>query len=391
MLTAEYDFAFPEDQIALRPAPRGEARLMVVPKMGRLPENFPLPVEKEGWAFGKASDLIRILKAGDALALNDTKVLRARLHGRRVMGEGEEDKEAGKTSLRAAGNLNGLAGKDETKTAAACEVLLLKPRHHADSDGSAALWECLAKPGRKLTPGKRVEFAAGFSAIVVEVLPEGERVLHFNLGGGAFFEKLEEVGEIPLPPYIRRDADAADAETYQSVFAQNLGSVAAPTASLHFTSEILEEIQHNGVSLAKLTLHVGAGTFRPVQTEQAEDHPMHSEAYSLSYETADILNGVRKTGGRIFAVGTTAARVLETCGDESGLLHAGSGETRLFIRPGYDWKSVDALLTNFHWPKSTLFMLVAGMMGLERAQAAYAEAIRRGFRLFSYGDAMLIL
>ncbi len=330
---------------------------MVVPKNGKLPADFPLPVESEGWAFGKTEDLIHILKPGDALALNDTKVLRARLHGRMENGS-------------------------------ICEVLLIKSC--TDSSGPA-IWECLAKPGKKLTQGKRVDFTSDFSAEVTNVLPEGERVLRFNLGGEAFFQKLEQTGEIPLPPYIRRAPEAIDAQTYQSVFAEHLGSVAAPTASLHFSQELLNAAVQKGIHTAKLTLHVGAGTFRPVQTETAEEHPMHSETFSLSQSSADVLNATHKNGGRILAVGTTASRVLETCADASGILHPQSGETRLFVYPGYAWKTVDALLTNFHWPRSTLFMLVCGMIGTERAKAAYTEAIRREFRLFSYGDAMLIL
>lgn len=357
MLTSDFDFSFPESQIALHPLPRGEARLMVIGKNGRLPKDFPLPVEKEGWAFGHAKDLIRILKPGDALALNDTKVLRARLHGR-------------------------------IENGSTCEVLLIKSR--SGSDG-AAIWECLAKPGKKLTPGKRVEFAPDFSAEVIDVLPEGERILRFNIGGESFFHQLEQVGAIPLPPYIRRTPDASDAETYQSVFAEHLGSVAAPTASLHFSQDMLDAATQKGVRAVKLTLHVGAGTFRPVQTEKAEDHPMHSETFSLSQASADTLNTTHESGGHIFAVGTTASRVLETCAEDSGLLHPRSGETNLFVYPGYSWKTVDALLTNFHWPRSTLFMLICGMIGTDRANAAYSEAIRRGFRLFSYGDAMLIL
>jgi S-adenosylmethionine:tRNA ribosyltransferase-isomerase len=206
-----------------------------------------------------------------------------------------------------------------------------------------------------------------------------------------FFGALERAGEIPLPPYIRRAADAADAETYQTVFAENPGSVAAPTASLHLSEDALRALEAKGVRLVKVTLHVGAGTFRPVQTDRIEDHPMHSEAFTLSRESAEALNATRAAGGRIFAVGTTASRVLESCADEAGVLHPRSGETDIFIYPGYRWKAVDGLLTNFHWPKSTLFMLVASRLGLQRARAAYAEAIRRGFRLFSYGDAMLIL
>jgi S-adenosylmethionine:tRNA ribosyltransferase-isomerase len=196
---------------------------------------------------------------------------------------------------------------------------------------------------------------------------------------------------MPRPPYIRRAADADDTKTYQTVFAENPGSVAAPTASLHLSEEILRALEAKGVQLVKLTLHVGAGTFRPVQTDRIEDHPMHSETFTLSAESAAALNAARAAGGRIFAVGTTASRVLESCADDAGVLHPRSGETNIFIYPGYRWKAVDGLLTNFHWPKSTLFMLVASRLGLQGAQAAYREAIQRGFRLFSYGDAMLIL
>ncbi len=357
MLTSEFDFTFPENQIAMHPVARGGARMMVVSKTGRLPTDFPLPVETEGWAFGRTEDLIRILKPGDSLALNNTKVLRARLRG---------------------------ALEDGTK----CEVFLLKPKAQLDS---VSVWECLVKPGRKLVQGKRVSFSPELNGEIQDVLPEGERIVRFNLGGETFFNQLEKTGEIPLPPYIRRPIEEADGQVYQSVFAEHLGSVAAPTASLHFSSEMLAAAAQKEITIAKLTLHVGAGTFRPVQTERAEDHPMHSESFSLSQASADIFNQTRAKGGRIFAVGTTASRVLETCANDSGLLLAQSGETRLFVRPGYTWKVVDALLTNFHWPRSTLFMLVCGLIGTEKAKEAYAEAIKRDFRLFSYGDAMLIL
>ena len=357
MLTSSFDFNFPEKQIAMHPPARGKAQLMVVSKTGRLPSDFPLPVDLKGWAFGHTEDLIRILKPGDALALNDTKVLRARLHG---------------------------TLEDGTK----CEVFLLKPLNQFDS---VSVWECLVKPGRKLIQGKRVNFSPELNGEILDVLPEGDRIVRFNLAGETFFNHLEKTGEIPLPPYIRRPIEQADAQLYQSIFAEHPGSVAAPTASLHISPEMLAAAAQKKVTLAKLTLHVGAGTFRPVQTEQAEDHPMHSETFSLSRESVDIFNAAREGGGRIFAVGTTASRVLETCADESGKLHSQNGETRLFIRPGYSWKAVDALLTNFHWPKSTLFMLVCGLIGTERAKAVYAEAIRRDFRLFSYGDAMLII
>lgn len=356
MLTSDFDFPFPESQIALRPLPRGEARLMVISASDTVPTTF-----------GRARDLVDILQPGDALALNDTKVLRARLRG----------------SLPSGG---------------ACEVLLLKPRADGAPDASRAshrpqssTWECMARPGKKLKPGTTVRFADELSAEVVDVLPEGERVLRFTLSGAAFYEALERLGNIPLPPYIKRDADEEDAETYQTVFAEHPGSVAAPTASLHLSEEMLGALKAKGVRLAKVTLHVGAGTFRPVQTEHVEDHPMHTEAYTLPEESARMLNDAKASGGRIFAVGTTAARVLETCADDAGVLHARSGETGIFIYPGYRWKAVDGLLTNFHWPQSTLFMLVAAKLGTERAKAAYADAIARGFRLFSYGDGMLIV
>lgn len=363
MRTDDFDFPFPEDHIALRPLPRGEARLMVVSGAGALPADLPLPTDAEhpDRAFGQAKDILSILKPGDALALNDTKVLRARLQG----------------TLDSGG---------------AVEVLLVKPRA---GDANAALWECMARPGRKLRAGTRVTFGPALSAEVLEILPGGERVLRFDRGGADFLAALETAGSIPLPPYIRRAADAADAETYQTVFAENPGSVAAPTASLHLSEELLREIEAKGVRVAKLTLHVGAGTFRPVQTDRVEDHPMHSEAFTLSEESAAILNAARdaRNGkpGRVFAVGTTVARALETCADDAGRLSARSGETNIFMYPGYRWKAVDGLLTNFHWPKSTLFMLVASRLGTERAKEAYADAIGRGFRLFSYGDAMLIL
>jgi len=349
MLTSDFDFTFPESQIALRPLPRGEARLMVVSASGATPPTF-----------GKARDLVDILQPGDALALNDTKVLRARLRG-------------------------------TLPTGGQCEVLLLKPR----ADFGQSAWECMARPGKKLKPGTVVTFGGGLSAEVVDVLPEGERVLRFDRAGADFYEALERIGAIPLPPYIKRDADEEDAETYQTVFAENPGSVAAPTASLHLSEEMLAALEAKGVRLAKVTLHVGAGTFRPVQAERVEDHPMHTEAYTLPEDSARTLNEVRAAGGRIFAVGTTAARVLETCADDRGVLHARGGETGIFIYPGYRWKAVDGLLTNFHWPQSTLFMLVSaklgsGPEGIARAKTAYADAIARGFRLFSYGDGMLI-
>jgi S-adenosylmethionine:tRNA ribosyltransferase-isomerase len=236
-----------------------------------------------------------------------------------------------------------------------------------------------------------VDFSPRLFAEVVGLFDGGTRLLEFNLGPEDFHRELEAAGRIPLPPYIRREADAEDAKTYQSVFAARPGSVAAPTASLHLDQVQLDRIAAKGVSLAKLTLHVGAGTFKPVQSEELDGHLMHAEPYNLPADCAEALNAARARGGRIWAVGTTAARVLETCVRKDGRFGAGAGETRIFIRPGHPWRAVDGLLTNFHWPRSTLFMLVCSLVGFERAREAYREAFEREFRLFSYGDAMLIL
>ncbi len=356
MLTSEFDFKYPESQIAYRPAARGESRMLVIYRDGKFTADFPLPIEKEGWAFGKTSDLPLFLKPGDALALNETKVVRARLYGK--FPDGSD-----------------------------CKMLAMKARL---KDGVEE-WECLFHPAAKAVVGTQMDFPSGLSGRVTEILPQGDRVIRFNLADREFLDKLEEIGEIPLPLYMKRRPDAEDEKTYQSVFAREPGSVAAPTASLHFSTEMLEEIARKGVDIAKLTLHVGMGTFRSVMTPVAENHPMHSEWYDLSPAAARALNAARKRGGRIFAVGTTAARTLVTFADASGVLRPQSGDTNLFILPGYSWKAADALLTNFHFPRSTLFMLVCSRVGTERAKAAYAEAIGRGFKLFSYGDAMLIL
>lgn len=376
MLTSEFDFAFPESLIAKRPLPRGDARLMVVFRSGGGHETWPVdfPLKPEAVpggglaAFAHTRDLPSLLRSGDALVLNETKVLPARLLGNFPTG-----------------------GK--------FEFLLLRRL-----PGESEEWECLAKPLRKMRPGRRLELPGG---AVAEILPErdppmapgrttpegqaaGSCRVRFATSQSAFADWLEAQGRIPLPPYMGREADAEDRNTYQTVFAREPGSVAAPTASLHFTATALEDLAQRGVALPRVLLHVSAGTFRPVETESIEDHPMHAETYSLGHEAVAAIAAAKTAGGRIIAAGTTAARVLETCA-ASGELRPGGGETRLFIRPGYLWKSVDGLLTNFHWPKSTLFMLVSSLLGPERARALYAEAIRREFRLFSYGDAMLIL
>ena len=357
MRTADFDFAFPEHLIAYQPLPRGESRMMVVERESG-PGKPGAPAR-----FAHTRDLIEYLRPGDALVLNDTKVLRARLLGTNAAG-------------------------------AKVEALLLAP---VASTGPAACWEAMVKPGKRFRVGDRAVFSPKLAATVAGVGEDGTRLLEFNLPPDGFLRELEVTGKIPLPPYIKREASEADAQVYQSVFAENPGSVAAPTASLHLSEAMLEAIAAKGVRILKVTLHVGAGTFKPVQSENLEDHPMHSESYALSAETAEALNAVRRNGGKVWAVGTTAARVLETRavgpaapGERSGVFVPGAGETRIFIHPGYAWKGVDGLLTNFHWPKSTLFMLVCSLLGTERAKRAYADAFAQGFRLFSYGDAMLI-
>lgn len=345
MKTSDFDFAFPEELIAYAPLPRGESRMLVVDRAGG-----------DETVSARTRDLIGYLSPGDALVLNDTKVLRARLAA-------------------------------ATPAGARVEALLLKPL-----PGAATRWEAMVKPGKRFRPGDRVAFSPSLSALVEAVREDGTRILAFDLDPAAFHRELEAVGRIPLPPYIKREAEEKDTLAYQSVFAARPGSVAAPTASLHLSEAMLADIRAKGVDIRMVTLHVGAGTFKPVQSEDLEGHAMHSESYVLPADTAAALNAVRARGGRVFAVGTTVARVLETRATRSGArtFSAGAGETDIFIRPGYAWKGVDGLLTNFHWPKSTLFMLVCSLLGTERAKAVYARAFAEGYRLFSYGDAMLI-
>jgi S-adenosylmethionine:tRNA ribosyltransferase-isomerase len=367
MRTSDFDFRFPEHLIADHPLPRGEARMLVVPRGGG------------PFRHAHARDLAEHLAPGDILVLNDTKVLKARLIGTNPLGQ-------------------------------RCEALLLAPRSEASAPRSEAAapsgapaapagapaapagmrWEAMVKPAKRHRIGDKVIFSPRLQAEVVGLFDGGTRLLEFNLEPEAFRQELESAGRIPLPPYIRREADAHDEEIYQSVFAARPGSVAAPTASLHLDRAHLDRIAARGVAIAKLTLHVGAGTFKPVQSEDLDGHLMHAEAYSLPADCAEALNAARDRGGRIWAVGTTVARVLETCVRKDGRFGAGAGETRIFIRPGHAWKAVDGLLTNFHWPRSTLFMLVCSLIGPGRAKEAYAEAFAQGFRLFSYGDAMLI-
>ncbi len=295
-------------------------------------------------------DLLHFLKPGDVMVFNDTRVIPARLFGRR-----------------------GDAG---------IEILL-----HKQVGGN---WQCFAKPGKKLKVGNTIEFAPGFSAEVMEKLPDGQVLLTFNQDAAGLRLLLEKHGHMPLPPYIERADVAADKECYQTVYAKHEGSVAAPTAGLHFTDELLAAIDAAGVKRAHVTLHVGGGTFLPVKVEDTKDHVMHSEWAQVSEETARMVNEAKSRGSRVIAVGTTALRTLESAADGQGVLRPMERETDIFITPGYQFKIVDMLLTNFHLPKSTLFMLVSAFSGLEKMKTAYKEAVSRNYRFYSYGDACLL-
>ena len=341
--TSDYDFDLPPERIAQAPAERRDAsRLLVVDRAtGTLSHRV-------------FSDLVDYVPAGDALVLNETRVFPARLLGKRASG-------------------------------AEAEVLLLTPQ-----GGEEKLWTALVRPGAKLKPGRTVEISDELSVEIVESTPGGERIvrLHTPL---SLTEALDRYGEVPLPPYVQHRATEEDRERYQTVYARERGSVAAPTAGLHFTPELLAALEAKGVRIVRLVLHVGVGTFRPVETDDPAEHRMHSEWYHVPADAAAALNETRAAGGAIWAVGTTVTRTLETVADESGVVHAGEGWTDIFIRPPYRYRAVDHLVTNFHLPRSTLLMLVAAFAGYERMMQAYREAIEEGYRFFSYGDAMLIV
>lgn len=296
-------------------------------------------------------DIIDFLNPGDCLVINDTKVIPARLHG------------------------------IKEETGAHIEVLLLKRRE-------GDIWETLVKPGRKAKKGTRIDFGDGLlKCEVVDVIEDGNRLIHFEYDG--FFEEiLDRLGEMPLPPYITHKLK--DQNRYQTVYAKYEGSAAAPTAGLHFTPELLQAIEDKGVRIARITLHVGLGTFRPVKAENIEDHQMHSEYYQVTSEAADLINKTRQEGGRIIAVGTTSTRTLETVADENGFVKPCGGWTQIFIYPGYKFKCIDALITNFHLPESTLIMLVSALAGRENILNAYNTAVAEKYRFFSFGDAMFI-
>ena len=341
MNTADFDFDLPEELIAQTPLEKRDASRLLV-------------VDKETGVFSDQhfDQIIDQLQPGDALVMNNTRVLPARLYG------------------------------IKPETGGHVELLLLKNTQGDD-------WEVLAKPAKRLRVGAQISFGDGrLTATVVDELDHGGRIVRFAYEG-IFLEVLESLGEMPLPPYIHEKL--ADRERYQTVYAKENGSAAAPTAGLHFTEELLEQIAAKGVKLVYLTLHVGLGTFRPVSVDSLDDHEMHSEFYSLSEEAAQTLRQVKANGGRVIAVGTTSIRTLETIGSKfQGQIQADSGWTNIFIKPGYDWKIVDAFSTNFHLPKSTLVMLVSAFAGRSLTLEAYEHAIAERYRFFSFGDAMFI-
>ena len=339
MNVQDFDYYLPEELIAQTPlAQRDASRLMVLPR------------QQGACSHRHFFELPSLLRKGDLLVFNDTRVLPARLHGRK------------------------------RDTGAKVEVFLLK---RLDLDR----WETLVRPGRKLRPGTEVVFSDELSAVIEDTTEFGGRIVRF-CWQGVFEEILQRLGEVPLPPYIHEKLP--DPERYQTVYARENGSAAAPTAGLHFTPELLSQLREQGIQTAYVTLHVGLGTFRPVAVESIQDHVMHSEQYAISAETAALVNETRRQGGRVIAVGTTAVRTLETAG-QSGQLQPCSGFTNIFIYPGYEYKIIDGLITNFHLPKSTLLMLVSALAGRERVLAAYKEAVEQRYRFFSFGDAMFIL
>ena len=340
LMTKDFYYDLPEELIAQTPLQkRDSSRLLVMDrKTGELHHQH-------------FYDVIDYLQPGDCLVMNDSRVLPARLLGHRPTG-------------------------------GAVEVLLLR-------DLGDKCWECLCKPGRKMQVGNEVIFGDGeLTATVKEVQEDGNRVVEFHYEG-IFLEVLERLGKMPLPPYIK--AELQDQERYQTVYSREVGSAAAPTAGLHFTQELLEKIRQKGVSTAFVTLHVGLGTFRPVKAEEITDHHMHSELCMMNQETADLLNETRRNGGRIICVGTTSCRTLESLAGEDGSFQASSKWTEIFIYPGYTFKAMDGLITNFHLPESTLVMLVSAFAGREHVLNAYRIAVEERYRFFSFGDAMCIL
>lgn len=340
MNVKDFYFDLPQELIAQDPLEdRSSSRLLVLDK------------ETGEIEHRHFRDIVSYLKPGDCLVINDTKVIPARLFG----------------------------VKEDTR--AKIEVLLLKRREND-------IWETLVKPGKKCRPGAVLEFGDGLlKGTVLDVVDEGNRLIQFSYDG-IFEEILDQLGQMPLPPYITHQLQ--DKNRYQTVYAKYEGSAAAPTAGLHFTKELLKQIEDMGVNIARVTLHVGLGTFRPVKVENVLEHHMHSEYYNVTETAAKMINDTKKNGGRIIAVGTTSTRTLESVADENGIIHPGCGNTEIFIYPGYKFKAIDCLITNFHLPESTLLMLVSALAGKEHIMAAYKEAVKERYRFFSFGDAMFI-
>lgn len=341
MRRSEFYYDLPEELIAQEPIfPRDASRLLHLDReTGKVTD-------------GTFRDILNELKAGDCLVLNDSRVMPARLYGNRK------------------------------ETGAAVELLLLKNRGND-------VWEVLAGPGKKAKPGNVLTFGDGLlEAQVLEVIDDGNRLVKFRYDG-EFFAVLDQIGQMPLPHYIKKELE--DKERYQTVYAKERGSAAAPTAGLHFTPELLEEVKAKGVDIAYVTLHVGLGTFRPVKADNILDHKMHTEHYALTAENAEKINRAKANGGRVIAVGTTSCRTLESIGMTDGKIQAAEGFTDIFIYPGYTFKVLDGLLTNFHLPESTLIMLVSAFAGYDNTMAAYRHAVQEKYRFFSFGDAMLIV
>lgn len=340
MRTADFYYDLPEELIAQDPLEdRSSSRLMHLDKVTG---------ELEHTDF---KHIVKYLQPGDCLVINDTKVIPARLYGNK---------------------------KD---TGALIEILLLKRREND-------IWECLVKPGKKARPGAQIIFGDGLlMGEIIDIVEEGNRLIQFHYDG-IFEEILDQLGEMPLPPYITHKLE--DKNRYQTVYAKNEGSAAAPTAGLHFTPELLQQVQDMGVQIAHVTLHVGLGTFRPVKVDDVESHHMHSEFYIVEEDQAKLINDTKKNGGRVISVGTTSCRTLESATGEDGIVKAGSGWTEIFIYPGYRFKCIDGLITNFHLPESTLLMLVSALAGKDHIMHAYEAAVKERYRFFSFGDAMFI-
>ena len=341
MKTSDFDYDLPKELIAQDPLEdRSASRLMVLHRKSGTIEHRVF------------HDIVEYLRPGDCLVRNNTKVIPARLFGMR------ED------------------------TGATIELLLLKRREND-------VWETLVKPGKKARTGARLVFGDNhLTGEIIDVLEDGNRLIQFHYEG-SFEEILDELGQMPLPPYITHKLK--DKNRYQTVYAKYEGSAAAPTAGLHFTEELFQKIEEKGVKVANVTLHVGLGTFRPVKVDDVTKHHMHTEFYRVDQEAADLMNETKKNGGRIICVGTTSCRTIESAADEQGVIHPGQGDTSIFIYPGYKFKMLDALITNFHLPESTLLMLVSALAGKDQIMSAYETAVKEKYRFFSFGDAMIIL